>query len=280
MTISITTACNKTDARLERTAASILNQSAVLSGRIRLEYFIVTCDPTPDREMLSRLEERGACIITEPDKSLYDGLAKGLTRSTGDVVGYLNAGDLYHPEAFAILEDVFRLKDVEWVTGYSALCNDFGQMIAAWKPARFDPDLFACGAYCSLVPRRPWVQQESTFWNRRLHGTIDYDRLRTFRLAGDYFLWMTFSQTAPLRSVLGFLGSFLINPGQLTEDLRPYVKEIQPHLAAPTRSQRLRMFIDFKCSWRTKVRMDRLLRRDLARNEIGFNIQTNQWEFQ
>jgi hypothetical protein len=279
MIFSVVTSCIKIDDRLHRTARSVLVQSALKKSANTLQYIIVSCDVSEEgRQQLESYRSLGVKCVQEPDESMYDGLAKGLAMVKGDIVSYLNAGDVYHPEAFAILEEVFALKETQWVTGYSALCNSSCQIIGTWKPARFDRNLFSCGAYCSRRPRQPWVQQESTFWSRQLNSEIDFETLKRFRLAGDHFLWLTFSQSAELYSVHGILGAFLLHVDQLSANREAYFQEIAPYLNKPSLAQFLQMAIDFRCPWSLKYRIEKFIlkRKPL---EIHFNIPKNRWEY-
>jgi len=275
MHFSIVTACLQADERLERTAQSIANQPG-MSGD---SEHIVVCSDTSGAsdEILAKLAGKGVHVINENDNSLYDGLAKGMQAATGDIVSYLNAGDLYFPEALATMAEAFRLERVGWVTGYATLCNERGQKIAAWKPAPFDRELFKCGAYCSDLPRHPWVQQESTLWKRELMHGLDWDRFRSFRLAGDYYLWMHLSERADLYSLHALVGSFLCNPGQMSSNRQAYFNEIQPFFSQPSLRQRLKMWVDFRASWQLKVKADRLLRGRCPNRVIQFSPDLDRW---
>ena len=46
-----------------------------------------------------------ACVISEPDRGMYDALAKGFARATGTVLAYLNADDLFEPGALRELHN-------------------------------------------------------------------------------------------------------------------------------------------------------------------------------
>ncbi len=69
------------------------------------------------------------------------------------------------------------------------------------------------------------MQQESTFWSAKLNRSIDLEKLRGFRLAGDYFLWHSFASQAPLHSVYSHLGAFRIHHGQLSTSIDAYNEE-------------------------------------------------------
>lgn len=275
---SVVSSCVVADSHLRRTADSIFAQSYREDHIDGLDY-IVVCADTSGRsdDLLCELQSRGARVLNEADRSLYDGLAKGFALARGEVVSYLNAGDIYYPEAFSILDEVFALDRVGWITGYATLCNVRSQKIAAWKPAPFDRDLFSCGAYCSDLPRHPWVQQESTFWKRELFDGLDWETFRSFRLAGDHYLWLHLSQLTDLYSVHGFLGSFLCNPGQMSSDRQAYIREIQPYFRPPTFGQKLKMWADFRASWKWKVKADRLLRGRTPNRVIQFSPELDKW---
>jgi len=119
---------------------------------------------------------------------MYDALAKGLQNATGDIVGYLNAGDILFPKGFEILQEVFQYPDIEWVTGYSTIINEKLQITNSAQPKRYHRSFIENGYY--IDPSYPQnIQQESTFWSQKMNGLIDFKKLRSFKLAGDYFLW-------------------------------------------------------------------------------------------
>ena len=45
-------------------------------------------------------------FTSEPDMGLYDGVVKGFAKATGEVVAYLNAGDIFHEHAFRVVSEV------------------------------------------------------------------------------------------------------------------------------------------------------------------------------
>jgi glycosyltransferase involved in cell wall biosynthesis len=245
MKFSIITPCRNAARRLPETIESILGQTAVKSGAVELEYIIIDGASTDETaEVVAKYP--GVSFRSEPDSGLYDAVAKGLSSATGDVVAYLNAGDSYHPRAFEVLQEVFSRPEVDWVTGYAILINDKSQVMASWKPTRYRRAFVQMGCYCSDYSK-VGIQQESTFWSRRLNSLIPFDELRKFRLAGDYFLWLTFSQHAPLHSVFSHLGAFRVHAGQLSEDIAAYRAEIQPLLRKANFREQLTAYWEYQC---------------------------------
>ncbi len=223
---TIVTPCRNAEALIRRTARSILDQTAVRSGRVSLQYLV--CDgASSDGTVTAAREVCGDAveIVSEPDRSMYEALAKGLRRATGDVVAYLNAGDFYHPAAFDTVADVIESgRGVEWLTGMYYVCNDRGQLVRSLLPHRFRRRFVRQGIYGRFLP--VFIQQEATFWTRGLLDAVDLDRLASFKLAGDFYLWSRFATRADLAIVDTFLGAFVRHPGQQSEDKRPYRREM------------------------------------------------------
>jgi glycosyltransferase involved in cell wall biosynthesis len=226
--ITIVTPCRNAERFIGETVASVLTQSALRSGRAQLEYFI--CDGASTDRTLALVEAavkgfpHGSVeIFSRPDQGMYEALAGGLRRATGDVCAYLNAGDLYSVQAFDVVLDLFESGRVEWLTGLSVNYNERSQLVGVSLPYRYRNRLFECGLYGRVLP---FVQQESTFWSTRLHRYVDFDRLARFRLAGDYYLWREFAAHAELKIVLSHLGGFRTHRGQLSQDLTAYREEL------------------------------------------------------
>src|SRR5690349_3953356 len=93
--ITIVTPCRNAERYIARTVESILRQTAVQSGRVKLQYIVCDGASTDGTvEVVRKMCGSEATIISEPDRGMYDALGKGLKRATGDVVAYLNAGDI------------------------------------------------------------------------------------------------------------------------------------------------------------------------------------------
>ena len=228
MLFTVVTPCFNSAHLLEATIESILSQSALQNGTASLEYWIIDGASTDDTQsLLNKYKSNpNIQIISEPDRGMYDALSKGLIRAKGHVVSYLNAGDIYHPKAFQVLSQVFKNPLVNWVTGYSCLCNEHGEITMVWKPARFINRLISTGFYGDVNRPHPWIQQESTFWRKNLLQGLDFQKLASLKLAGDYFLWCHFSKVSQLHSLHTLLGAFLCHDGQLSEKKSLYGKEV------------------------------------------------------
>lgn len=226
---SIITPCFNAEKYIQETLLSVLEQTVFLNGKAELEYIL--CDGLSQDQTIAKAEalthqvKSGTVkIISERDRGMYDALAKGLKQSSGEIVAYINAGDYYHKCAFEVVLDIFtQNSDCQWLTGYNVAYNDASQVTYIRLPYRYRRALFECGYYGKKLP---YLQQESTFWSVTLHQALDWETLAQFKYAGDFYLWLQFSQQAELKIVESYLGGFRTHQGQLSEDLSKYQSEI------------------------------------------------------
>jgi glycosyltransferase involved in cell wall biosynthesis len=222
---TVVTPCLNAADRVVATAESVLAQRAVRSGRVGLQY--VVCDGGSQDgtgAALRRAVGSDATVLSERDGGMYEALAKGLRLADGDVVSYLNAGDVYHPSAFDVVADVMEAHGVPWLTGMSVHCNEALQVVSAVVPFRYRRELIRKGVYGR---RAPFLQQESTFWRRALLSNVDLDVLASFRYAGDYYLWRCFSEAQEPAVVAAYLGGFTMHNGHLSKNLGAYWAEVE-----------------------------------------------------
>ena len=95
MKISVVTVVRNNVEHIAETIRSVLDQNYP-----ELEYIVIdgaSTDGTVD--VVRSFGDRIAQFVSEPDRSLYDAMNKGIARATGDVVGMINSGDRYLPGA-------------------------------------------------------------------------------------------------------------------------------------------------------------------------------------
>jgi glycosyltransferase involved in cell wall biosynthesis len=227
--ISIITPCRNAERFIVETIESVINQKAVRSGMVDLEYIV--CDGSSNDRTIELVKSFGhpsIRLISEPDSGMYEALAKGIAKATGDWTAYLNAGDAYPSYAFNVLLDVAATHDVKWITGITTAYNEPGQLVHFMMPYRYRRALIRAGQYARRRPLfLPFIQQESTFWHSSLNGLVDLERLSSFRYAGDAFLWYSFAAGHQLRIVGAQIGGFRVHRGQLSENRAEYLEEIE-----------------------------------------------------
>jgi glycosyltransferase involved in cell wall biosynthesis len=216
--ISIVTAVRNGEKYLEQTIRSVLAQQYA-----NLEYFVVdggSTDGTP--EIIRKYESQLTGWNSEPDKGLYDALNKGFARTSGEIMGWLNAGDLLHVNGLMVVGGVFgALQRVEWITGRPTKFSEEGATIEVMSLPLWSRMRFLAGA-------NKYIQQESTFWRRNLWERAGGRLDATLRAEGDFDLWVRFFRHAKLHSVDALIGGYRLHRDALgSSDLRRYDKDCE-----------------------------------------------------
>ena len=105
-TISIITPCKNAGRFLSDTLELLYQQTALKKQRVLMEHIIVDGDSIDNTSAILS-EFPASSVICEKDSGMYDAVAKGLKIAKGDIIGYLNAGDILFPWAFDVLIDIF-----------------------------------------------------------------------------------------------------------------------------------------------------------------------------
>jgi len=177
---------------IERTICSVLDQHYP-----NLEYIIVdggSVDGTLD--ILQRYQDR-LTWISEKDQGQSDAINKGMSMATGDILAYLNADDVYEPDALETVARHFQDNPASlWLTGRCRIVDEddhaVRSIITTYKNLLLDRY-----SYRLLLITNP-VSQPATFWRRHaaeVCGPFDIHE----HLAMDYEYWLKLGRTfAPL----------------------------------------------------------------------------------
>jgi len=104
--ITIITTVKNDEKRIEKTILSVLSQNYK-----NLEYIIIDGGSTDGT--LEIVKKYSTKIfyweINKNDKGIYDGFNRGLSFASGDLIGIINSGDIYTPDAFKYLIKYYNL---------------------------------------------------------------------------------------------------------------------------------------------------------------------------
>ena len=229
--ISIVTPSFNQGQFLEATIQSILTQNYP-----NLEYIIIDGGSTDGSiEIIKKYEKYLHYWCSEEDDGHYDGINKGLSHATGEIMAWLNSDDLYCPWALITVASVFsQLSEVEWLTTLKPIIWDWqGFCLHVKTIPGYSKEGFLDGRYLPSAFREQrigWIQQESTFWKRSLWEKIGGYISLDFPLAGDFDLWSRFYQYSDLYGVDSPLGGFRSQHQQKSRQIKTYSQEAQQSL--------------------------------------------------
>ena len=196
--ISIVTPSYNQAEYLEHTIQSVLGQ-----GYPNLEYIIIDGGSTDGSvDIIKKYESQLAYWISERDNGMYEAIQKGFDKSTGEIMAWINSDDMYHPKSLFVVAELFNLfPDVQWLTGANTTFNEKGQCVYATSPTNLTKfDIYQ--------KRIEWIQQESTFWRRKLWDKSGAYINTNLKYAGDFELWLRFFRTDNLVFSSALFGGF------------------------------------------------------------------------
>lgn len=177
LTVSIVTPSFNQGRFIRATIDSVLTQD-----HPAIEYFVA--DGASKDETVDVLRSYGDRIqwVSERDGGQTDAINKGLRRTGGEIVAYLNSDDVYRPGTLRKVVDIFeRHPEVDFVYGDFDAIDEHGELIDSVKTIPYDPNI--------LIYDANYICQPSSFYRRSLLDRIGYfdDSLR-FLMDYEFFL--------------------------------------------------------------------------------------------
>lgn len=223
-----------------------LNQGGFLEEAIRsvlfqnypnLEYVVIDGGSTDGSvDIIRKYEDRLAYWMSESDAGHYDALNKGFSKTTGDIMAWLNSDDKYTPWALSVVGEIFScLPEVNWITTcHTLVWDERGRAVKCFYREGYSRQGFFGGLNLPGEGRYStgWIQQESTFWRRSLWESAGGYVDTSLRFASDFDLWARFYHDAELFGVPTPLGGFRMHSGQQTATHAvAYIREAEQVLA-------------------------------------------------
>ncbi len=103
--ITVVTICKNCKNTIENTIKSVIYQNYA-----DLEYIVVDGGSTDGTlEIIEKYRDSITTLISEPDKGISDAFNKGICLATGEIIGLMNASDLYYKGALKTVADYFEM---------------------------------------------------------------------------------------------------------------------------------------------------------------------------
>ena len=202
--ISIVTPSFNQSAYLERTILSVLNQNYP-----NLQYIITDGGSTDGSvEIIKKYEKYLAYWVSERDQGQADAINKGLRTADGEIVAWQNSDDVYVPDAFRTVANIFQSRrDADLVFGNMYLVDEGDTVL---RDVRHVPV-----NHFALRHLTCCLSNQAAFWRRALmeqSGYID----RRLQYCIDFELWLRMGRTAKYTFVREYLGAQRIHPESKT----------------------------------------------------------------
>lgn len=164
-------------------------ESVVRQDYDALELLVVDGGSTDETTaIVRRYSDRIAYFVSEPDKGQSHAINKGLARSTGDFVGWLNADDVLFPGALRAVADN---ADTNWIAGRCLYIDKCDQELGEFPRAlprgvnHWTPDAwleYTCARWTGAAI------SPASFWSRRAFETVGFlDESLHYTMDSNYY---------------------------------------------------------------------------------------------
>ncbi|QIP01735.1 glycosyltransferase family 2 protein [Bradyrhizobium symbiodeficiens] len=181
-------------------------RSVIANLRPDDEYFIIDGGSTDNSvDVIRQYESSITSWVSEHDAGYADALAKGFARATGDILCWINAGDLYLSGALDIARQMLTA-DVDFVFGDDLYIDEKNRVLSysnGWVPDLLTATLF--GGWSPL--------QDACFWRRSLYERAGGMNPK-LQYAADYDLFLRMSLVGRTRYVPVTFSAFRRHVGQ------------------------------------------------------------------
>ena len=181
MKVSLITVVYNNEKFIENSICSVLSQKYS-----NIEYIIIdggSSDGTLN--IIEKYKDRIDLFISEPDKGIYDAMNKGILKSSGDIIGFLNSDDFFtYDHVVSDIVNFFKLNNISIVYANIGYVKKFDKntIIRNWISKKYHDKYFEYGN----VPAHPTfyvkksVYLENQLFNLNLKFAADYELM--FRL--------------------------------------------------------------------------------------------------
>lgn len=181
MKISVITVCYNASRTIGATLDSIKNQDYS-----EVEHIVIDGHSTDGTvEILKKKSDQISILVSEKDTGIYDAMNKGLRLATGDVVGFLNADDIYADHCvLSDLASAFELQKTDSVYGdlQYVSADQSEKILRNWKAGSYKRERFKNG----------WMPPHPTFYARK-ELFENFGGFNTeFKISADYELMLRF----------------------------------------------------------------------------------------
>ncbi|RZK56845.1 MAG: glycosyltransferase [Pedobacter sp.] len=189
---------------IERTILSVIQQNYP-----NLEYIIIDGGSSDGTlEIIETYINNISTFISEKDDGMYHAIQKGFDQSTGDFMGWINSDDILLPFSLFTIAEAFEIdENINWITGISSTIDKQDRIIDSRRFRKWSKMNYLLNDY-------DVIQQESTFWSRKLWQNVGSKLNLNYKYAAEFELWTRFFRHEQLYSITAPLGCFRLRPDE------------------------------------------------------------------
>jgi glycosyltransferase involved in cell wall biosynthesis len=181
--ISVVTVSLNPGLAIQRTLKSVLDQKLK-----HHEYLVIDGGSTDGTiDILKKHESQLDQMISEPDRGISDAFNKGIRLAKGEVIGILNAGDWYEPDALKIVAEAFSANPhLDIVCGAVEFWEEGSPQLHCYSnPELLDKET---SVYHPTVFVKKFAYLKYGVFDESYRYAMDYELLLRFKRKGAKFL--------------------------------------------------------------------------------------------
>jgi len=186
-------------------------RSVVYQDYPNLEYIVIEDGASGEqRRILEKYQGQFCWLSCAPGTELCAALNMAFAKSSGEILGWLEPGEMLHTNGLAVIGGIFAaLPEVEWITGRPFNFSPSGmptgmKHLERWSRIRF------------LAGGNKYIHRDTTFWRRRLWERAGGGLATEFGVAGEFEMFVRFFRHARLYSVDALIGGYRTHPGNFS----------------------------------------------------------------
>lgn len=189
---------------IEETITSVLTQQYP-----HVEYWVIDGGSTDNTVSILKKYQKHLRFVSEKDRGQTHAINKGIKKSTGEIIGYLNSDDVLAPGALKTVGALFRdHPEAAWLTGEYRIINAHGTTIQPY--VTWYKRLLRLTANKQVLSVANYISQPSTFWRRSAMQRVGLFDER-LRYCMDFQYWLRLFQESPPLICNQELSSFRIH---------------------------------------------------------------------
>ncbi len=207
--ISIVTPSYNQAQFLERTILSVLNQNYP-----NLEYIIIDGGSTDGSvEIIKNYEKYLTYWVSEKDNGQADAINKGFSKSTGEILAWINSDDIYLSNILRKIALSFKRESyIDVIYGNRYRIDENDNIISEDRHTPFSKSGLLYGGF--------GFYQVSVFWKRDIFSKVKGLSIK-YKCCMDYELFVRFAMNnAKFKFIREFLGCFRIHGASKTSNLK------------------------------------------------------------